>query len=42
VGASRLPLLQLTGEDATLVELLDASGKPVKTLRLGKLSVRDG
>ncbi|MBN9690518.1 MAG: DUF4340 domain-containing protein [Verrucomicrobia bacterium] len=42
VGASRLPLLQLSGEGSTLVELLDASGKPVKTLRLGKQSVRGG
>lgn len=42
VGASRLPLLQLSGDASTLVELLDASGKPVKTLRLGKQSVRGG
>lgn len=42
VGASRLPLLQLSGDSATVVELLNASGQPVKTLRLGKQSVRGG
>jgi len=42
VGASRLPMLQLSGDGSTLVELLDASGKPVKSLRLGKQSTRGG
>jgi hypothetical protein len=42
VGASRLPMLQLSGDASTLVELLDASGKPVKSLRLGKQSTRGG
>lgn len=42
VGTSRLPMLQLSGDGSTLVELLDASGKPVKSLRLGKQSTRGG
>jgi len=42
VGASRLPMLQLTGDAVTVVELLDASGKPMKTLRLGKQSSKGG
>ena len=42
VGASRLPMLQLSGDASTLIELLDASGKPVKSLRLGKQSTRGG
>lgn len=42
VGASRLPLLQLTGDAVTVVELLDAGGKAVKTLKLGKQSTKGG
>ncbi|HRI16208.1 MAG TPA: DUF4340 domain-containing protein [Verrucomicrobiota bacterium] len=42
VGASRLPLLELSGDSGTVVELLDASGKAVKTLRLGKQTTKGG
>lgn len=42
VGPSRLPLLQLTGEAVTVVELLDANDKPIKTLKLGKQTTRGG
>lgn len=42
VGPSRLPILQLTKETGTLVELLDASGKPVKSLILGLKHTKEG
>jgi hypothetical protein len=42
VGASRLSLLQLTGDAVTVVELLDSDGKAVKTLKLGKQSTKGG
>lgn len=42
VGASRLPVLQLTKETGTLVELLDASGKPIKSLLLGIKHTKEG
>ncbi len=42
VGPSRLPMLQLAGDAVTVVELLDASGQPIKTLKLGKQSTRGG
>lgn len=42
VGASRLPMLELTGNAVTVVELLGADGKPIKSLRLGKQSTRGG
>ena len=40
VGASRLPMLELTRETGTLVELLDKDGKAIKTLMLGKTHSR--
>jgi len=42
VGASRLPLLELSGDTVTVVDLLNADGKPVKTLKLGKQTTRGG
>lgn len=42
VGPSRLPMLQLSGDAATVVELLDNAGKAIKTLRLGKQSTKGG
>jgi hypothetical protein len=36
VGASRLPMLELTKETGALVELLDKDGKPLKAVTLGK------
>ncbi|MFM7100974.1 MAG: DUF4340 domain-containing protein [Verrucomicrobiota bacterium] len=36
VGASRLPLLELTAESGTRVELLDKDGKAIQSLLLGK------
>ncbi len=36
VGASRLPLLELTKEAGTLVEFLDKDGKAIKSATLGK------
>lgn len=36
VGASRLPMLELTKEAGTLVELLDKDGKTIKSVMLGK------
>lgn len=42
VGPSRLPLLELSGDAVTVVELLNADGKPVKTLKLGKQTTRGG
>jgi len=42
VGPSRLPMLELSGNAVTLVELLNADGKPVKTLKLGKQSMKGG
>ena len=40
VGASRLPMLELTGNAVTVVDLLGADGKPIKSLRLGKQSTK--
>jgi Domain of unknown function (DUF4340) len=42
VGPSRLPLLELTKETATTVELLGGDGKTLKTLLLGKKHIRGG
>lgn len=42
VGASRLPMLDLTGPGLTVVELLGEDGKALKTLRLGKQSTKGG
>ncbi|MFO1459347.1 MAG: DUF4340 domain-containing protein [Verrucomicrobiota bacterium] len=42
VGASRLPMLELTGNAVTVVDLLGADGKPIKSLRLGKQSTKGG
>ena len=42
VGASRLPMLDLTGTAATVVELLGSDGKAIRTLRLGKQSTKGG
>jgi hypothetical protein len=46
VGPSRLPVLQLLPPDkngpGVLVELKDAAGKPVKTLLLGKQTMKEG
>ena len=42
VGLSRLPLLELTKEAATTLELLGADGKPLKALLLGKKHVKGG
>lgn len=42
VGPSRLAVLQLTKETGTQVELLDASGKPVKSLILGLKHTKEG
>ena len=40
-GPSRLPILELTPETGTLVELVDASGKAVKSILLGKKHSRE-
>lgn len=40
VGASRLPLLELTPEAGTRIELLDKDGKPLQSLLLGKKHVK--
>ena len=42
VGASRLPLLDLTADAATVVDLLGSDGQPVKSLRLGRQSTKAG
>lgn len=42
VGPSRLPLLDLSGDAVTVVDLLGADSKPVKSLRLGKQSTKGG
>lgn len=42
VGPSRLPLLELTKETATTVELIGADGKTLKTLTVGKKHVKGG
>lgn len=40
-GPSRLPILELTRETGTLVELLDAGGKALKSIVLGKKHSRE-
>lgn len=40
VGPSRLPMLELTKETGTLVELLDKDGKALRTVMLGKKHTR--
>lgn len=40
VGASRLPMLELTKDAGTLVELLDKDNKAIQTLTLGKKHTR--
>lgn len=42
VGASRLPMLELTADAGTRVELLGQDGKALKTLTLGKQHVSGG
>lgn len=42
VGPSRLPLLELSKETATTVELIGADGKTLRTLTLGKKHVKGG
>ncbi|MSU35804.1 MAG: DUF4340 domain-containing protein [Pedosphaera sp.] len=42
VGPSRLPMLELTRETATTLELLDAAGKPIKAILLGRKHVKEG
>jgi hypothetical protein len=42
IGPSRLPILQLTKETGTLVELLDSSSKPIKSLILGIKHTKEG
>ncbi len=42
VGPSRLPMLELTKETATTLELLDTTGKPLKTLLLGRKHAKEG
>lgn len=42
VGAARLPMLELTKDTATTLELMDAGGKPLKTILLGRKHVKEG
>lgn len=42
VGSSRLPMLELTKDTATTLELMDAGGKPVKTILLGRKHIKEG
>ncbi len=42
ISQSRLPILQLTKETGTTVELLDSAGKPIKSVILGIKHTKEG